>query len=150
MIGNPLDLFNLPEWIGDSLCSKVGRAEDWFPAPGASPAELAETVAVCNACPVRLKCLQWALDLERREDDMPLGKWSRHGIYGGLTPNQRHKLAGGTDHDDTAPVADVIECGTVGGFTAHYRRKETPCDPCRQTRNAYENERRKIRRRGAA
>lgn len=27
--------------------------------------------------------------------------------------------------------------GTYAGFMRHYRRKETPCEPCRQARNTY-------------
>jgi WhiB family transcriptional regulator, redox-sensing transcriptional regulator len=89
------EVFSLPAWIDGALCAKVGNAEDWFP-PNGGPAEAhAEPIAVCNRCPVRLQCLQWAMDLELREDGDPLGHHSRHGIYGGLTPGQRHRLAKG-------------------------------------------------------
>jgi hypothetical protein len=82
------ELFSLPAWIDDSLCSKVGSPEDWFPPPQATDEAYAEPIAVCNRCPVRL-------DLELREDGDPLGHRSRFGIYGGLRPAERHRLARG-------------------------------------------------------
>jgi hypothetical protein len=89
------ELFSLPAWIDDSLCSKVGSPEDWFPHAQAPAEAYAEPIAVCNRCPVRLQCLQWALDLELREDGDPLGYRSRFGIFGGLRPAERHRLARG-------------------------------------------------------
>jgi hypothetical protein len=89
------ELFSLPAWIDDSLCSKVGSPEDWFPSEQAPRAAYEEPIAVCNRCDVRLKCLQWALEMELREDGDPLGRRARFGIYGGLTPGQRHRLAKG-------------------------------------------------------
>lgn len=42
---------------------------------------IADAKAICNRCTVRAACLQWALD--NRED---------HGIYGGLTEDERWEL----------------------------------------------------------
>lgn len=44
--------------------------------------------AVCAECPVRLECLVYALKSEKG-----LARQYRHGIYGGLSPQQRHDLA---------------------------------------------------------
>jgi hypothetical protein len=42
----------------------------------------------CDACPVRLACLRWALDVEG--DGISVR--GRYGIYGGLTPDERAQL----------------------------------------------------------
>mgnify|MGYP000853933905 CR=1 FL=1 len=64
--------------------------ELWFanPANGRRPkvgaavtAAEAEAKAICSTCPIRTRCLQEALE---RDD--------QHGIWGGLTPNERKAL----------------------------------------------------------
>lgn len=35
------------------------------------------------------------------------------------------------------PQKRGVECGTYSGAIAHYRRKETPCDPCRAAQAEY-------------
>ena len=44
-----------------------------------------KVLEICRACPVRLECLQWALD---NEDE--------HGIQGGVTSVDRFEFAGET------------------------------------------------------
>ncbi|MCW2899978.1 MAG: hypothetical protein JWO67_2243, partial [Streptosporangiaceae bacterium] len=36
-----------------------------------------------------------------------------------------------------SPVRSVADCGTIGGYARHYRRKEESCAPCREARKAY-------------
>lgn len=43
--------------------------------------------ALCHTCVVRARCLEYALESERDVE-----KRSRHGIWGGLTPEERWKL----------------------------------------------------------
>lgn len=43
----------------------------------------AEATAICAACPIRQKCLDYALDSEA------------YGVWGGLTPEERDDLRGG-------------------------------------------------------
>ena len=43
-------------------------------------------IAICNACPVRLRCLDEALRAESGNAD----RWH---IWGGLTPRQRNRVA---------------------------------------------------------
>jgi WhiB family redox-sensing transcriptional regulator len=59
--------------------------EDWF-----DERNTAETIATCLACPIRQRCLDWAMDIEA-----DAGRDYRYGIYGGLTSTQRHALAYG-------------------------------------------------------
>jgi len=46
------------------------------------------TRRLCGPCPVRDACLEWAMEFEGR-----LGTKGRFGIYGGLTPAGRARLA---------------------------------------------------------
>lgn len=43
--------------------------------------------AVCNRCPVRLSCLTETMRLESGNEQ------NRHGMFGGLTPDERAALA---------------------------------------------------------
>jgi len=45
--------------------------------------QIAEAKAACARCPVKTACLAWALN--NREE---------HGVWGGLSPNERKRLAG--------------------------------------------------------
>ena len=47
----------------------------WFPGPGGS---VEEAKAVCRACPVRIRCLEWALQADERA-----------GVWGGASPDER-------------------------------------------------------------
>lgn len=67
---------DVPSWHAQAACRDrpdvtwfPERADDWRPA-----------VAVCNECPVRQECLQWALD-----------HGEGIGIWGGLTARQRER-----------------------------------------------------------
>jgi hypothetical protein len=53
--------------------------EIWFP-PGQGPS-YAVARAFCNRCPVRVKCLTYALENDEQ-----------HGMFGGLAPEQRNNL----------------------------------------------------------
>ena len=92
-----------PDWTG-AAC--IGHdPEIWYPDP-TDIIGTREAVDICQACPVRQACLEQAM----REE--PAG--GRHGIRGGLTPEERRKIAGG---HSTCP-----ECGrivTPAGMTRH-------------------------------
>ncbi|MET7867951.1 WhiB family transcriptional regulator [Micromonospora taraxaci] len=66
-----------PTWMSQANCQGTDPNE-FYPEKG-SNSELARKI--CKRCPVRLDCLEDALD--RRE---------RHGIWGGLSENQRTSL----------------------------------------------------------
>ena len=54
----------------------------FFPVSGAGPAreQAAEAKAVCAGCPVRKECLTYAVITHQQ-----------HGIWGGLTEDERHR-----------------------------------------------------------
>ena len=71
------------EWMGEAICASVDP-EAWFPPKGASTRE---AKAICRGqggrpgCPVRLKCLEYAL----ANDD-------RFGVWGGMSERERRNL----------------------------------------------------------
>jgi WhiB family redox-sensing transcriptional regulator len=69
----------MPErWMTDASCAQMD-GELWFPEPDWKPAAMA--LKVCADCPVRVRCLEFAL-VNRIED----------GIYGGVPAATRIKL----------------------------------------------------------
>lgn len=64
--------------MADAACAGTDTG-DWFPLRG-NPGKTAK--AVCADCPVADECLQLALD-----------EGHTHGVWGGLTPKQRARLA---------------------------------------------------------
>ena len=78
------------DWMADAPCAEVG-GDGWFPGRGeASPLAM----RMCNGdadvgtgpCPVRDQCLDHAMTLETNRE-------LRYGIWGGLRPDQRERLA---------------------------------------------------------
>lgn len=75
----------MSDWRHHAACAQPGEdPETWFPTGIAGPAldQTARAQAVCRRCPVRPACLEHAL---REGLD--------HGIWGGLTEDQRRGLA---------------------------------------------------------
>ena len=60
--------------------------EWWYPVSGV-PRGAVHAVTICLSCPVRIDCLNYALDLESRTY-----KKNRWGIWGALRPEQRQAL----------------------------------------------------------
>jgi len=71
-------------WEARALCLGHREPELWFPVRGG---DYSRARAICRACPVRLECLSDAIATEPGSLD------ERHGMRGGLTPPQRHRLA---------------------------------------------------------
>lgn len=75
--------FGTPEqeaWRDDAVCAQIDP-ERWFPDKGGSTREAKK---VCLSCPVRLECLQYALDRDER-----------FGVWGGLSERERRRLKRG-------------------------------------------------------
>lgn len=67
------------DWMDEAACAGMSIylfVHDMKNGPHGQLTQSA--IAVCNGCPVRAECLQWALDV--RDGDA---------ILGGMTPNQR-------------------------------------------------------------
>jgi WhiB family redox-sensing transcriptional regulator len=71
-------------WAGRALCAQADP-DAWFPTKGQH--SLAKTaVPICQACPVRIQCLDYALS--------GADTWGgiATGIWGGTTPQERDQL----------------------------------------------------------
>lgn len=67
------------DWRELASCARGYNPELWYPRDADAFDERSEAIAICRRCPVRAECLAAGAD----ED---------HGIWGGLTSRQRHKL----------------------------------------------------------
>ena len=70
------------EWMDDAAC--LGTDPDIFFST--SPDIRAAAKSICNSCPVRLQCLAYTINAEAQGN-------TRYGISGGLSGNQRKRLA---------------------------------------------------------
>jgi WhiB family redox-sensing transcriptional regulator len=70
------------DWRRDAACTSH-HPELFFPSGTAGPALAQQDQArqICRSCPVRLVCLEWAIDVG-----------ADHGIWGGLTEQERQSL----------------------------------------------------------
>jgi WhiB family redox-sensing transcriptional regulator len=74
-------------WRRDAACAAAARSggmsvNDWFPERGDCVA-VRRALAVCAECPVRVRCLEFAL----RE-----GHLQAEGVWGGTTGRERRRL----------------------------------------------------------
>lgn len=79
----------IPILTADALCAQFGP-EMFFPKVGHNAAAAKR---ICQVCPVRSECLQWALDNNEQA-----------GIWGGTSPAEREQLAK-AQRPDTGKVA---------------------------------------------
>jgi len=95
----------------------------WYPSHGESQTS---QEAICDECPVRVRCLLFAIDQNEVDD---------FGIWGGTSAKQRTKIRRRLGRTRT-PAA----CGTNSGYYRHRDLHETICDACRAAHNAYNRE----------
>lgn len=70
------------EWRDRAACR--GVATELFYPNGRQRGDQMQAIAICEACPVRTDCLQWALaNFDNRND---------YGVWGGTTAKQRRGL----------------------------------------------------------
>ena len=101
-------------WMQHGLC-RGKPTEWWFPSPDShSPHQWDKARQICQDCPVREDCLQYALSTH-----------SRYGMWGGSTPAERVDQYTLRTH------------GSRGAYHYHLRLGEEPCDPCREANNLY-------------
>ena len=127
-------------------CAQTGAGDVWYPEKGGTTHD---AKVVCAACPVRQRCLEVALANDER-----------FGVFGGLSPNERRKVARGEpvqfppawmERPEPTPVQKVgrktlpREHGNLRGYNQHRRASESPCDACRTANSAYQAARRAAR-----
>jgi hypothetical protein len=81
-------------WVEDAACAASDLPSSAWTEKGSGywGASLAhrKAIRVCRGCPVAADCLRDQMEFERR-----VARSGRDGIYGGLTPEQRDRLARG-------------------------------------------------------
>lgn len=122
-----------PEWQGQAACRGVDPGI-FFTERGQStaPAKL-----VCQSCPVREECLDFALE-----------NGEKFGIFGGKSERERRVMR--RVRNIAAGTVKPTRCGTVAGSSMHKRRGEPLCEDCRIALRAYEADRRWKRANGLA
>lgn len=100
---------NGQEWRLRAACRSLPDLD----APFATDDRLqADFIRVCQHCPVRTDCLEFALACNDAD-----------GIYGGLTVDQRRIV-------QRRRGRPPLPCGTDAGYRRHRRHGEVPCGSC--------------------
>lgn len=102
-------------WQDRALCAEVG-GDEWFPEKGGSTREAKR---VCRACPVKMACLDYALENDER-----------FGIWGGMSERERRRLKRTVDIADGLPAVRRCQSGqhfmTAGNVTG-----DGSCSACK-------------------
>ena len=107
------------DWQPQAAC--IGKPTAWwFPDSTGQWGIYDAARQICRHCPVANDCLNYAI-----------AGGLTHGMYGGLTPDERH---------------DRGKCATEAGWKAHATAETTPCDECRDARRAAHARRERARR----
>lgn len=127
----------MTDWQDYAEC-KGTNTNLFFPERGTGSDE---AKAVCSTCPVRLQCLQYALD-----------NGETFGIWGGLSERQRRRVRKQRMEAGIIRVRPLkpIEHGSYNGSRMHRKRGEEPCDDCRIAHAAASAEYRNKKRSEAA
>ena len=88
-------------------------------------ASVDDAKAVCMSCPVRVECLEFALQ-----------NVEKFGIWGGTSERERRRLRRERGISETRPRPP---CGTTAGYSAHKRYREDACQPCRDAYARWHN-----------
>lgn len=105
------------DWRDYASCRGVDP-ELWFPKTGREESAR-RAVRICNSCPVKQQCLQFALD---NEIDF--------GIFGGVNAKQRFPGRTKPRQYSTVEKTELQPCGTPAAAMRHRRRGDPPCDAC--------------------
>lgn len=69
-------------WQNDALCREVDP--DLFFGDRGDDSTVADAIKVCEMCPVKAQCLEWALSYSERAD--------MYGVFGGLGSVKRQEI----------------------------------------------------------
>jgi hypothetical protein len=125
----PLDLVGAL-YMDKALCRRGVAPEGvtWFPKRGDVYAAKAAK-AVCMRCPVRQRCLDYAIAHNER-----------HGVWGGTTVEDRRTIRATAGH--TKPINSQAVCPSHQSIRVHRMRGEQVCDTCLEWRRAKDAARR--------
>ena len=86
------------DWRWQAVCASVEPKDIWY---STDLADMISARAICADCPVRRQCLTAGLHDE-------------HGIWGGYTPTERHRLVRNMPASTTARDATMTRAAYVG------------------------------------
>lgn len=112
-----------PAFLDDAACKGMDT-EIFFPHYFRHGA-YKEARRICATCPVIRECLQFALDTEATE-----------GMYGGMTPKQRERIAANGGVIGVIAIGHGDKPGTEAGYQRELRAGLEPCDACRSAVSA--------------
>lgn len=122
----------MTDWRNEANCKNVPT--DWFYELDGLP--MLETLtSICDDCPVKPECLDWAIEHET------------FGFFAGTTGDDRKQIRKeiGITCNDPAAILEVSGCGTTGGYSRHLRRvraglEQLPikCIKCKDARRVYQ------------
>lgn len=105
----------VPAWMTQAACR--GRSErPWYPERGESNRV---AVRVCEGCPVKQACLEYALVTQEP-----------YGIWGGVTEVSRRRMLRKLYGPRSRGANPVPEHGTSARYRRHLRADEQPCNAC--------------------
>ena len=136
---DPYDLPTFPAtdqtWRTEAACRGMDTVAVFFPARGQN-GKVAAAKAICEGCPVKAECLTEAM-----VDPMNSGIW-------GATSHRQRRAIRSANNPGHTPARKPIAHGTVSGYESHQRRRESPCDDCRDAYNTHHRD--AVRKRRAA
>lgn len=112
------------EWLDHAAC-RDHPTSLFYPERGAP---ITEARRICRGCEVRRECLDDAMN-------SPSGAGGDQGVRAGLSAKQRREL-----RRRLGQAVTVAECGTSAGYMQHIKDGDSPCQPCRDARNARQRE----------
>lgn len=120
----------LPDFTTAAACAAPGVDPELFHSD--EPRDVTEAKAICEACPGRRECAQWAMSQD-----------VRHGVWGGMTLRDRHQV----QNPNSKTWMDAENrprrpCGSYSAFLAHIQYSET-CDVCQAAQDARTEKRRR-------
>ena len=122
---SPLYSDELPTWRDDAAC--LGADPDlFFPPPGPYGAE--EAKAICQGCPVRAECLDYAVTTAQK-----------YGIWGGTNEQERRQIR----KQRGLIVRPEPACGTIAGYRRHQNRNQPTCTECKAAMARYQARRKR-------
>lgn len=125
-------LFTFPLLDGRAKCADEDP-DSFFPEKSGNAREAKK---VCEDCPVKAPCLAWALE-----------HGERHGIWGGLSSEERKKLGA---KKPPKRRRDAAQCGTPSGYNRHRNAGEKACPSCTEANTRYHNGWQSAKNRGVA
>lgn len=112
-------------WLTQAACANTPTTL-FYPERGEHHSA---AIAVCNTCPVKNECLQWALDNNET-----------FGVWGGTTASERRRIQRGRP---VAPQPTQPRCGTPAGYRQHQTAGTPTCNLCRAAWAEYQADHRR-------